>query len=52
MNEEAFLDGKLLYDPQRDSGFIPLRRFDASEPTFDSTEVGCVQYRNFSFDIG
>jgi hypothetical protein len=52
MNEEAFLDGKLLCDPQRDSGFIPLRRFEATEPTFDSTEVGCVQYRIFSFDYG
>jgi hypothetical protein len=52
MNEEAFLDEKLLYDPQRDSEFIPLRRLDARKPTFDSTEVGCVQYRIFSFDYG
>jgi hypothetical protein len=52
MNEEAFVDGKLLYDPHKDSRSIPLRHFDARKPTFDSKEVSCVQHRIFSFDYG
>jgi hypothetical protein len=52
MNEEAFLNGKPLYDSQKGSVCIPLRRLDARKPTFDSTEVGCVQYRIFPFDHG